>query len=41
MQATMESIKRQMAAETAYRERVRAGLEPQGQWGNWSISDRH
>ena len=41
MQAAMESIKRQMATETAYRERVRAGLEPAGQWGNWTISDRH
>ena len=41
MVAAMESIKRQMATETAYRERVRAGLEPAGQWGNWSISDRH
>ena len=41
MLAAMESIKRQMAAETAYRERVRAGLEPANQWGNWNISDRH
>ena len=41
MQAAMESIKRQMATETAYRERVRAGLEPANQWGNWAISDRH
>ncbi len=41
MQAAMDSIRAQMAAETAYRERVRQGLEPQGQWGNWSISDRH
>jgi len=41
MLAAMDSIKRQMAAETAYRARVRAGLEPANQWGNWSISDRH
>lgn len=39
--AAMESIKAQMAAETARRDRIRAGIEPQGQWGNWSISDRH
>jgi len=41
MQAAMDSIRRQMQAETAYRERVRAGLEPANQWGNWNISDRH
>jgi len=43
MQAAMDSIRKQMAAETAYRERVRAGLEPAhgGQWGHWNISDRH
>ena len=41
MQATMDSIRRQMQAETERRNRIRAGLEPQGQWGNWSISDRH
>ena len=40
MVAAMESIKRQMAAETAWRERVRAGLEPANQWSNWNISDR-
>ena len=39
--AAMESMKRSMAAETARRERIRAGLEPQGQWGVWHISDRH
>ena len=39
--AAMESIKRSMAAETARRERIRAGLEPAGQWGVWHISDRH
>ena len=37
----MENIKRQMAAETARRERIRAGIEPAGQWGEWNISDRH
>ena len=43
MQAAMDSIRKQMAAETAYRERVRQGLEPAhgGQWGYWNISDRH
>ena len=38
--AAMESMKRSMAAETARRERIRAGLEPAGQWGVWNISDR-
>ena len=39
--AAMESIKAQMAAETARRERHRAGCEPAGgQWGVWNISDR-
>tara|TARA_B100000902_G_scaffold182625_1_gene175377 strand:- start:1 stop:240 length:240 start_codon:yes stop_codon:yes gene_type:complete len=43
MQAAMDSIRKQMAAETAYRERVRAGLEPAhgGQLTYWNISDRH
>ena len=43
MQRAMDSIRKQMAAETAYRERVRAGLEPAngGQMGYWNISDRH
>ena len=43
MQTVMDSIRAQMAAETAYRERVRAGLEPanDGHHGNWNISDRH
>ena len=43
MQTVMDSIRAQMAAETAYRERVRAGLEPanDGHYGNWNISDRH
>ena len=39
--AAMESMKAQMAAETARRERIRQGLEPAGQWGEWHISDRH
>ena len=39
--AAMESIKAQMAAETARRDRIRQGIEPQGQWENWHISDRH
>jgi len=40
--AAMESIKRDMAQETARRERIRQGLEPAGgQWGIWNISDRH
>ena len=41
--AAMESIKKSMAAETAHRERVRAGLEPAPRsqnWGVWNISDR-
>lgn len=38
--AAMESIKADMARETARRERIRAGIEPAGQWGNWNISDR-
>ena len=43
MLAAMDGIRKQMAAETAYRERVRQGLEPAhgGQWGYWNISDRH
>ena len=39
--AAMESIKRDMAQETARRDSIRAGLEPAGQWGVWHISDRH
>jgi len=44
VQAAMDSIRQQMAAETAYRERVRQGLEPAPRtqnWGTWNISDRH
>ena len=43
MQAAMDSIRQQMAAEQAHRERVRAGLEPAngGQITYWNISDRH
>jgi len=40
MAAAMESIRKQMAAETAYRQRVRAGLEPASDWGTFNISDR-
>ena len=39
--AAMESIKAQMVAETARRDRIRQGIEPAGQWGIWNISDRH
>ena len=43
--AAMESMKAEMARETARRDRIRRGLEPspavsQGQWGIWHISDR-
>lgn len=43
--AAMESIKAEMARETARRDRIRRGLEPspavsEGQWGIWHISDR-
>jgi len=41
MLAAMESIQRQMQAETERRQRIRAGLEPGGQWATWHISDRH
>ena len=41
-QQVMASYIAQLKAETARRERIRQGLEPapEGQWGNWSISDR-
>tara|TARA_Y100000385_G_scaffold193898_1_gene200568 strand:+ start:728 stop:901 length:174 start_codon:yes stop_codon:yes gene_type:complete len=41
MQKVMENIQRQMQAETERRQRIREGLEPDGQWTNWNISDRH
>tara|TARA_B100000902_G_C26892662_1_gene708182 strand:- start:17 stop:190 length:174 start_codon:yes stop_codon:yes gene_type:complete len=41
MLAAMESIQRQHLAETERRQRIRAGLEPAGQWTTWHISDRH
>ena len=42
-QQVMASYMNQLRAETARRDRIRQGLEaaPEGQWGNWSISDRH
>lgn len=41
--AAMESIKRSMLMEAAERKAIREGRipAPEGQWGNWSISDRH
>jgi predicted transcriptional regulator len=41
-QEVMASYINQLKAETARRDRIRQGLEaaPEGQWGNWSISDR-
>jgi hypothetical protein len=41
MTKVMEDIQRQHLAETERRQRIRAGLEPGGQWGTWHISDRH
>ena len=40
--AAMESIKRDMLREAAYRKDVREGRIPAGggQWGVWNISDR-
>ena len=42
-QWAMQSYMNQLRAEAARRDRIRQGLEaaPEGQWGNWSISDRH
>lgn len=42
-QQVMASYINQLKAESIRRERIRQGLEPApaGQWGNWSISDRH
>ena len=42
-QQVMASYIAQLKAETARRDRIRQGIEPapEGQWGNWSISDRH
>ena len=42
-QSVMASYMNQLRAEAARRDRIRQGLEaaPEGQWGNWSISDRH
>tara|TARA_A200000159_G_scaffold37877_1_gene34090 strand:- start:5141 stop:5314 length:174 start_codon:yes stop_codon:yes gene_type:complete len=41
MTKVMENIQRQMQAETERSQRIRAGLEPGGQWATWHISDRH
>ena len=38
--AAMESIKADMARETARRQAIREGRIPGGQWGVWNISDR-
>ena len=38
--AAMESIKADMARETARRQAIREGRTPGGQWGIWNISDR-
>ena len=41
-QQVMASYIAQLRAEAARRDRIRQGLEaaPEGQWGNWNISDR-
>ena len=41
-QMAMQSYMNQLRAEAQRRDRIRQGLEaaPEGQWGNWSISDR-
>ena len=43
IQAAMEGIRSQLADETAYHDRVRAGIEPAptGRFNIWNISDRH
>ena len=38
--AAMESIKADVARETARRQAIREGRIPGGQWGGWNISDR-
>jgi len=42
-QKAMASYIAELNAETARLDRIRQGLESasQGQWGNWSVSDRH
>lgn len=40
-QQVMASYIATLRAEAARRERIRQGLEPAGQWGEWHISDRH
>ena len=41
-QWAMQSYMNQLRAEAQRAKRIREGLEPapEGQWGNWSISDR-
>ena len=41
-QQVMASYIAQLKAESARRDRIRQGIEPapEGQWGNWHISDR-
>lgn len=41
-QQVMASYIAQLKAEAQRRDRIRQGIEPapEGQWGNWSISDR-
>jgi hypothetical protein len=42
VQMAMASYTNQFKAETARRDRIRAGIEPiDGQYGTWHISDRH
>ena len=42
-QQVMASYINQLKAEAQRRDRIRQGLEaaPEGQWGEWHISDRH
>jgi len=41
VQGAMASYMASLKAETARRDRIRAGIEPtDGQWGTWHISDR-
>ena len=41
-QMAMQSYMNQLRAEAQRRDRIRQGIEPapEGQWGNWHISDR-
>ena len=42
VQMAMQSYMNQLRAEAQRRDRIRQGIEPapEGQWGNWHISDR-